>query len=106
MREMSPISSCWRVAVAISHQLRILRDRHRARAALRPRQFYTLNEHAFGFCAPRCHAWRQTLEPIEPLRAGGRRIPMFEALIITLREGVEAVRCCDRGHHPDRRGPS
>ena len=54
---------------ATSHQLRILRDLDivRVRRAGKS-QLYTLNEQAFGFCAPRlCHAWRQTLggEPVQ-----------------------------------------
>jgi len=45
------------------HQLRILRDLDIVRVRRHGRrQLYTLNEAAFGFCAPRlCHAWRQTL---------------------------------------------
>jgi ArsR family transcriptional regulator, lead/cadmium/zinc/bismuth-responsive transcriptional repressor len=50
---------------AISHQLRILRDLDIVRVRRDGRsQRYTLNEQAFGFCAPRlCHAWKQTLAP-------------------------------------------
>lgn len=49
---------------ATSHQLRILRDLDIVRVRRVGRsQLYHLNEHAFGFCAPRlCHAWQQTLE--------------------------------------------
>ncbi len=49
---------------ATSHQLRILRDLDivRVRRAGKS-QLYALNEHAFGFCAPRvCQAWKRTLE--------------------------------------------
>jgi DNA-binding transcriptional ArsR family regulator len=68
---------------ATSHQLRILRDLEIVRVRRSGRsQLYTLNEHAFGFCAPRlCHAWRQTLDPaggaervaaVPPPRSRGR----------------------------------
>ena len=48
---------------ATSHQLRILRDLDIVRVRRDGKsQVYALNEHAFGFCAPRlCHAWQQTL---------------------------------------------
>lgn len=50
---------------AASHQLRILRDLDivRVRRAGKS-QVYALNEHAFGFCAPRsCRAWQQIDTP-------------------------------------------
>ncbi len=49
---------------ATSHQLRILRDLDIVRVRRDGRsQLYFLNEHAFGFCAPRlCHAWQQAFE--------------------------------------------
>ena len=48
----------------VSHQLRILRDLDIVHVRREGRsQRYALNEHAFGFCAPRlCHAWKQTRE--------------------------------------------
>ena len=48
---------------AVSHQLRILRDLEIVRVRRSGKsQVYALNEHAFGFCAPRvCMAWKQTL---------------------------------------------
>jgi ArsR family transcriptional regulator, lead/cadmium/zinc/bismuth-responsive transcriptional repressor len=62
---------------ATSHQLRILRDLDIVRVRRSGKtQVYALNEHAFGFCAPRvCHAWRQTLDAAAPVRVeprGGR----------------------------------
>jgi ArsR family transcriptional regulator, lead/cadmium/zinc/bismuth-responsive transcriptional repressor len=49
---------------ATSHQLRVLRDLDIVRVRRDGRsQLYLLNEHAFGFCAPRlCHAWQQAME--------------------------------------------
>lgn len=88
MREMCPSDLSQVVGTslsAISHQLRILRDLEIVRVRRSGRsQLYTLNEHAFGFCAPRlCHAWRQTLDPAggaEPAQAptlsrSRRRVP-------------------------------
>ena len=57
---------------AVSHQLRILRDLEivRVRRAGKA-QVYTLNERAFGFCAPRvCQAWKQTLASESLVRPG------------------------------------
>ena len=50
---------------ATSHQLRILRDLDIVRVRRDGKsQRYTLNEHAFGFCAPRsCRAWQQLDSP-------------------------------------------
>jgi len=49
---------------ATSHQLRILRDLDIVHVRRRGKsQLYTLNEQAFGFCAPQsCHMWKQTLD--------------------------------------------
>jgi ArsR family transcriptional regulator len=60
---------------AVSHQLRILRDLDivRVRRAGKS-QLYVLNEHAFGFCAPRiCQAWKQTLDRGAPVRLDEER---------------------------------
>jgi DNA-binding transcriptional ArsR family regulator len=59
---------------ATSHQLRILRDLDIVSVRRQGRsQLYSLNERAFGFCAPSvCLAWRQTLE-IEGLDRTPRR---------------------------------